>query len=107
MPTTPNGWLGGVVAVIAIFLPSFLLVIGAIPFWERLRQNIHAQAALIGVNAAVVGLLLAAFYRPIWLSTIQGLPDLLGAAVAFVALTWLRCPPWLVVVLGGVVGLYI
>lgn len=107
MPTTPNGWLGGVVAVIAIFLPSFLLVIGAIPFWGRLRQNTRAQAALIGVNAAVVGLLLAAFYRPVWLSTIHGLPDLLGAAVAFVALTWLRCPPWLVVVLGGVVGAFL
>ena len=94
-------------AVIAIFLPSFLLVIGAIPFWGRLRQNTRAQAALIGVNAAVVGLLLAAFYRPVWLSTIHGLPDLLGAAVAFVALTWLRCPPWLVVVLGGVVGAFL
>ncbi|MEZ2624581.1 chromate efflux transporter [Paenalcaligenes hominis] len=107
MPTTPNGWVGGVVAVIAIFLPSFLLVIGAIPFWGRLRQNTRAQAALIGVNAAVVGLLLAAFYRPVWLSTIHGLPDLLGAAVAFVALSWLRCPPWLVVVLGGVVGAFL
>lgn len=107
MPTTPNGWVGGVVAVIAIFLPSFLLVIGAIPFWGRLRQNTRAQAALIGVNAAVVGLLLAAFYRPVWLSTIHGPPDLLGAAVAFVALTWLRWPPWLVVVLGGVVGAFL
>ncbi|HEX2930692.1 MAG TPA: chromate efflux transporter, partial [Candidatus Binatia bacterium] len=63
-----NGWQGALLALIAIFLPSFLLVIGALPFWDLLRSKRGVQSALSGVNAAVVGLLLAALYRPIWIS---------------------------------------
>ncbi|MGR6616748.1 chromate efflux transporter [Pseudomonas rhodesiae] len=65
MSTAPSGWVGGIVCLLAIFAPSFLLVVGAMPFWERLRRNTGMQAALAGVNAAVVGLLLAAFYHPL------------------------------------------
>lgn len=79
-------------------------MIGAIFFWERLRQNSYSQTALIGIKAAVVGLLLAAFYHLIWFSNIHSPFDVLWAAMAFIALTWMRCPPWLVVVLGGVLG---
>jgi hypothetical protein len=66
MSLSPNGWKGALICLVAIFLPSFLLVIGALPFWEDLRRRSGARAALAGVNAAVVGLLIAAFYDPIW-----------------------------------------
>src|SRR6516225_633042 len=66
MGPPPNGWIGASICLIAIFLPSFLLVIGALPFWEQLRRRPVAQASLRGVNAAVVGLLLAALYQPVW-----------------------------------------
>ena len=68
MKQAPTGWLGGLVCLLAIFAPSFLLVVGALPFWERLRRNTRTQAALLGINAAVVGLLLAALYQPVWTS---------------------------------------
>src|SRR5262249_44695043 len=67
----PNGWLGAAICLVAVFLPSFLLVFGALPFWAALRGDPRAQAALRGVNAAVVGLLLAALYRPVWVSAIM------------------------------------
>ena len=62
----PNGWSGALLCLLAIFLPSFLLVAGALPFWERLRHERRVRATLAGVNAAVVGLLLAALYQPLW-----------------------------------------
>ena len=71
MSTAPTGWIGGMICLRAIFAPSFLLVVGALPFWERLRRNIRMQAALTGINAAVVGLLLAALYQPVWTSAIH------------------------------------
>lgn len=82
----------------AIFLPSFLLIIGAFPFWGRMRENKTARAALIGVNAAVVGLLLAALYHPVWTAGIQTASDLVIALAAF-SLLILRVPAWLVVVI--------
>ena len=88
----------------AIFLPSFLLVLGALPFGDRLRGNATARAALGGINAAVVGLLLAALYDLVWTSAIRTLPDLTLAAAALFALTRLKAPPWLVVVLTAVGG---
>ncbi len=102
--TAPSGWIGGVVALVAIFVPSFLLVVGALPFWERLRSSMHTQAALAGVNAAVVGLLLAALYQPVWTSAIHAPQDFGLALVALVALMVWKLPPWLVVVGSGVVG---
>ncbi|NKW98020.1 chromate efflux transporter, partial [Bacillus toyonensis] len=66
-----NGTMGATIATIAIFLPAFLLIIGVLPFWDSVRRLTYIQGALLGVNAAVVGILLAAFYDPIWTSTIM------------------------------------
>ena len=98
------GWSGGWLALLAIFLPSFLLVVGALPFWESLRRNRQAQAALAGINAAVVGLLLAALYQPVWSSAILGPRDFGLALVALLALMFWRLPPWLVVLGCGLAG---
>src|SRR6266705_2429795 len=68
MGPQPNGWIGATLCLIAVFLPSFLLVIGALPFWDEFRRRPGAQAALAGINAAVVGLLLAALYHPVWMA---------------------------------------
>ena len=104
MNVAPSGWLGGTVCLLAIFAPSFLLVTGTLPFWERLRRNVRTQAVLMGVNTAVVGLLLAALYNPVWTSAIHQPRDFGIAVVAFVALMFWRLPPWLVVVGCGVAG---
>jgi len=104
MSTTPSGWMGGLICLLAIFAPSFLLVAGALPLWERLRQSIRTQAALAGVNAAVVGLLLAALYQPVWTSAIFTPRDFGLALVALVALMFWKLPPWLVVIGSGVAG---
>ncbi|MHC8386675.1 chromate efflux transporter [Pseudomonas sp. MDT2-39-1] len=99
-----SGWSGALVCVLAIFLPSLLLVIGVLPFWQRLRGNGRVQAALAGVNAGVVGLLLAALYQPLWTTSILGPLDVLLAVLALMALLFWRCPPWLLVLLGGFCG---
>jgi chromate transporter len=96
-----GGWGTAVLCLVAVFLPSFLLVIGALPFWEDIRKKAVAQAALAGVNAAVVGLLLAALYHPIWTSGILTARDFALASVAFLLLFMWRTPPWLVVVLSA------
>jgi chromate transporter len=95
----PAGWQGATIALLAIFLPSFLLVAGALPFWERIRQAPRAQAALMGINAAVVGLLLAALYDPVWSEGVRGPVDFSMVLVASIALVFWRVPPWLVVIL--------
>ncbi|MFQ5828441.1 MAG: chromate efflux transporter [Candidatus Methylomirabilia bacterium] len=95
----PNGWVGAALALGAIFLPSFMLVIGVLPFWDALRVRPVFQAALRGVNAAVVGLLLAALYQPVWTSAIRGPADVALALAAFALLMFWATPPWLVVVL--------
>ncbi|MFP3505289.1 chromate efflux transporter [Burkholderia sp. SIMBA_062] len=100
----PNGWLGGTIALVSIFAPSFLLVAGTAPFWERLRRSTRMQAALAGVNAAVVGLLLAALYHPVWSDTIASPGDFAAALVAFVALVFWRVPPWAVVIASAALG---
>ena len=102
----PNrlGGLGGLVCLLAIFAPSFLLVMGALPFWEQLRHNLRMQAAMIGINAAVVGVLLAALYQPVWTSTIHTPLDFAMALVALIALVFWKLPPWLVVAGHGVTG---
>ena len=104
MQVWPSGWWGAVVCLVAIFVPSFLLVAGALPLWAPLRRNAHAQAALAGVNAAVVGLLLAALYNPVWTSAIHGAADFALALAAFVALVTWRVPPWMVVLLTAAAG---
>jgi chromate transporter len=97
MQTAPSGWIGGLVALLAIFAPAFLLVVGALPFWEGLRGQPRVRAALMGVNAAVVGLLLAALWHPVITSGIQGLADSLLAVLALLMLMRWKWPPWLVV----------
>jgi chromate transporter len=101
MQPSPNGWLGALICLVAIFLPSFLLLFGALPFWNDLRQRADIQSALRGVNAAVVGLLLAALYTPVWTSAIGRPVDFAIAAVAFLLLVFWKVSPWLVVVLGA------
>jgi chromate transporter len=101
---TPSGWLGGIICLVAIFAPSFLLIAGVLPFWEQLRSNTRMQAALCGANAAVVGLLLAALYQPVWLSAIRSLADIALAATALAALMLWRLPSWLVVIACGLGG---
>ena len=100
----PNGWAGGLFCLIAIFLPSALLVIGVLPFWEVVRGNPRIRNALMGVNAAVVGLLAAALYRPVWTAGILGPADFAIAAAAFVLLFRWSAPPWLVVILCAAAG---
>ena len=104
MTKAPSGWLGGLLCLIAIFLPSFLLLAGILPFWDKLRQSRNLRSALVGVNAAVVGLLLAAFYDPVFKSGILSIGDLLLAVAALAMLTRWKLPPWLVVMLCGIGG---
>jgi chromate transporter len=104
MRQPPNGWIGGAWALIAVFLPSFLLIVGALPFWEMLRGRAGFQAALQGINAAVVGLLLAALYDPVWSSAIKGPADFALALVAFGLLVFWRMAPWLVVLIAAAGG---
>jgi chromate transporter len=99
MGPQPNGWLGAAICLIGIFLPAFLLGIGALPFWDALRRQSAAQAALRGVNAAVVGLLLAALYHPVWTAGITSAKDFALASGAFLLLFMWQAPPWLVVIL--------
>lgn len=99
-----SGWSGAVLCVLAIFAPSLLLVVGVLPFWQSLRLNHRMQAALAGVNAAVVGLLLAALYQPLWTSSILQPLDFVLAVVALLALMVWKWPPWLVVLAGGLGG---
>ncbi|MGH8666548.1 MAG: chromate efflux transporter, partial [Burkholderiales bacterium] len=75
MTSEPNGWSGAVLCIVAIFLPGFLLMVGVVPYWNRLRRLAPVRSALAGVNAAVVGLLLAALYHPVWTSAIQAPAD--------------------------------
>ncbi|WP_273717177.1 chromate efflux transporter [Alkalihalobacillus pseudalcaliphilus] len=100
-----SGWLGGIVATLAIFTPAFLLILGALPFWNELRQNKKASAALLGVNAAVVGILISAFYQPIWTSAIVGVEDFALAATLFALLVFVKVPAWAIVLLGALGGL--
>ena len=92
------------IALISIFVPSFLLLIGVLPFWQQLRSLAPVQAALRGVNAAVVGILLAALYDPVWTSAIGDARDLSIALAAFLLLAFWRWPAWLVVVLSALAG---
>ena len=101
---TPSGWYGGLYALAAIYVPSFLLVTGALPFWDQLRRKEDFRGALKGINAVVVGLIVAALYDPVWTSAILRPADFALALGAFGLLAFWKWPPWLVVVLAGLVG---
>ncbi len=97
LDTTPTRWAGAALALVAIFLPSYLLVVAALPFWGRLRASPACQAALAGTNAAVVGLLLAALYDPVWRVAVETRADVGLALVGLLALAVWKAPPWAVV----------
>ena len=99
-----NGGWGVVIAVIAMFLPSFLLIIGTLPFWSIIRTKSGVQAALKGVNASVVGILLAALYDPVFTSGIRGPVDFAIAITAFTMLVHFKLAPWIVVLVTAVLG---
>jgi chromate transporter len=104
MKGAPNGMVGGLICLLAIFASSFLLVIGAMPFWDALRRVGAVRNALLGVNAVVVGLLLAALYDPVWTSAILSATDFGLALAAFTLLVFWKTPPWLVVILTALCG---
>lgn len=104
MGPTPNGAAGAAIALVALFLPGFLILIGALPFWDQLRRTIWAQSAMQGANAAVVGILGAALYSPVFTSAIGGMPDFALALICFVALIAWKVPPWTVVLLAAAGG---
>jgi chromate transporter len=101
----PHGLAGAAIALAAIFLPGLLLVYGALPYWDVLRARPRAQAAMRGTNAAVVGILGAALYDPVWVSAVGNARDFALAVLAFVLLTVGRVPPWIVVLLTAAGGL--
>jgi chromate transporter len=99
-----NGWLAGLWCLFWIFLPSFLLMLGALPVWSDLRRNASVQAALRGANAAVVGILLAALYNPVWTVAVDSSVAFAIALAAFGLLQFWKWPPWLLVLLSGMAG---
>lgn len=99
-----KAWLEGLSCLLAIFLPAWLLIAGALPFWQQLRAKVWPQAALRGANAAVVGVLLAALYNPVWITGVNNARDVAIAVAAFGLLQWWKIPPWLVVLLTAAAG---
>lgn len=100
----PTSWLNGLWCLLGIFLPAWLLIGGALPFWHRLRAKRWAQAALAGANAAVVGVLLAALYNPVFTESVRGPRDVVAALLAFGLLEQWKVPPWLVVAASAAAG---
>lgn len=104
MSSSTSGVIDGMIALISIFAPSFLLVTASLPFWESLRRSEKMKTALYGINSAVVGLLLAALFNPVWTSAINEPIDFCIAIISFVALMFWKLPPWLVVGCTGIAG---
>lgn len=102
--TGPGGAIGAIVATLALFLPGFLLLVGVLPFWNRLRRRAGVAAAMRGASAAVVGILGAALYDPVFVEAVRGPVDLAFAVAAFVLLGPARVPAWAVVLAGGIAG---
>jgi chromate transporter len=102
--TSPHGVPGAILGLIGIFLPGMLILLGALPFWDGFRKRDSAQAMMRGVNAAVVGLLGAALYNPLWVTSVKTPGDFGIALAGFVLLTVWRAPPVLVVIVGALGG---
>lgn len=103
-----GGWEGALlaaIAVLSVFMPSFLLIVGALPYWSNLRRRSGFRSALMGINASVVGILLAALFTPVWTSTITTPLDFCVALAAFALLTLWKTPPWIVVLLAAAAGM--
>jgi len=105
LKTEPNGVAGAVVGTVSIFLPGLLILMGTLPFWDAFRMRVGAQAVMRGVNAAVVGLLGAALYNPIWTTSVKGPLDVALALVGFVLLVAWRAPSFVVVLVGAIGGM--
>ena len=105
MKSPPNGVAGAAISLMAIFLPGILVLIGTLPFWETFRRRANAQAIMRGVNAAVVGLLGAALYNPVWTSAVKTPGDFALALVGFVLLAVWQAPPLVVVAISAVGGI--
>lgn len=103
-PPGRAAWLNGLWCLLAIFLPAWLLIGGALPFWHRMRAKGWAQAALAGANAAVVGVLLAALYNPVVTESVRVPRDVVVSLVAFGLLEQWKAPPWLVVAMSAAAG---
>ena len=101
----PHGLAGAALGLIGIFLPGALVLMGTLPFWDTFRKRVGAQAMMRGVNAAVVGLLGAALYNPVWTSSVNAPGDFAIALVGFVLLTVWRAPPFLVVIISALGGI--
>jgi chromate transporter len=102
---SPHGVAGAALGIVGIFLPGMLILLGTLPFWYVLRQRVVAQAIMRGINAAVVGLLGAALYNPLWVSSVASSGDVALALIGFVLLISWRAPPLLVVILGALGGI--
>ena len=98
----PNGMLGGIIALCAIFFPSFLLVIGVLPFWHKLRQILLFKRAIIGINAAVVGILIAAFVSPVATNGILSIHDFIAALVLLLLIHFSKAPIWILVIMASI-----
>ncbi len=99
-----GGWIGGVILLVVIFVPAFLLLVGTLPFWDALRRRMDVQATIAGVNASVVGILLAALYDPVWTSAIHSRADFGLGLAAFGLLVHARMSPFIVVALSAAAG---
>ena len=102
---SPHGIAGAALGLFGIFLPGMLILLGTLPFWDEFRKRAGAQAMMRGVNAAVVGLLGAALYNPVWTSSVKTPGDFGIALLGFVLLTVWRAPPLLVVVVSALAGI--
>jgi len=100
----PGGIAGAAIALVAIFLPGFLILTAALPFWDAVRGKARVRAAMRGANAAVVGILAAALYDPVFTTAVTGPGPFLLAAVGFVLLAAFRVPAWAVVLVGAAGG---
>ncbi|HBH9976902.1 TPA: chromate efflux transporter [Staphylococcus aureus] len=96
---------GAILATIAVFLPAFLLLFGILPFWDNIKSNIYAEGFLKGISAGVVGILIAAFYNPIWTSTIKSELDFALASSLFILLMYFKFPSWAIVLIGIILGI--
>lgn len=102
-----KGWQGGLITTMVVFLPEFLLIFGALPFCDRLRNNPKIKGVRTGVNAAVVGILISTLYSPIWMNSILTLIGFVLAFILFSMLVYWKLPPWIIVLTGAIDGLLI
>lgn len=100
----PSGWIGACLCLVAAFLPAFLLIVGILPFWEQIRKHKQIRFAMFGINAAVVGLLIAAFYNPVWTSAVFNTKDFALTLICILLLVFWEIPAWLVVGISVLVG---